>query len=396
MKLNPLHRSTGARAALIGTLWLLSQGALACGSHSKTPAANPSDSADDDNSPDGGADNVVIPGAEGGAANAGPLGDPDVVVDGQELNHPTGLAFHPTRKSELWIVNYADDGVVIVSNTGTPDQTSLHRHDLDASHFMHKPTGIAMGDYQFQNDDTWATCGDNNNDDPTQPGFTGPALFSASLSVFAVRAYSTYLGSHLDMLHESPYCMGIAHVTQNKYWVFDGADGALMLYDFQRDHGPGGDDHSDGIVYRYVNGQLSRLSGVPSHLAYDDSSKLLYAADTGHHRVVTLDTTSGTLGAAIRPLDPIRVFEEVDGAKLTELVPDGKLQTPSGLTLAGGKLYVGDYATGHLHIFDLGGQELEDRDTGLGGYALGGIAVSQDGHVYFLDMKGSRVLSWPR
>jgi outer membrane protein assembly factor BamB len=90
------------------------------------------------------------------------------------------------------------------------------------------------------------------------------------------------------------------------------------------------------------------------------------------------------------------VCGEVTGTSTTDFIPPGKIQTPSGLTLANNKLYVGDYATGHLHIYDLTGREIEDRDTGLGASALGGIAIGPDSHVYFLDMKGSRLLSWPR
>ena len=35
------------------------------------------------------------------------------------------------------------------------------------------------------------------------------------------------LGSHLDMLHNTPLCMGIAHEAANRYWVFGGLKGSV-------------------------------------------------------------------------------------------------------------------------------------------------------------------------
>ena len=136
----------------------------------------------------------------------------------------------------------------------------------------------------------------------------GPSLWSADPDIFAStnpaavnylsNLYGFYvdLGSHLDMLHESPLCMGIAWETDNVYWVFDGSDGSIVRYDFAEDHDVGYDDHSDGIIARYVTGRVSRVADVPSHLVYDDSSGLLYIADTGNNRVAVLDTTSGKRG----------------------------------------------------------------------------------------------------
>ena len=52
------------------------------------------------------------------------------------------------------------------------------------------------------------------------------------------------LGSHLDMLHNTSFCSGIAHVDANRYWTFNGELGSLDLYDFHKPHPPGGEDHS--------------------------------------------------------------------------------------------------------------------------------------------------------
>ena len=54
---------------------------------------------------------------------------------------------------------------------------------------------------------------------------------------------------------------------------------------------------------RYVEGYVKGAAGVPSHLALDRASGLLYIADTGHSRIAVLDTNTGTLsGAIIRTL----------------------------------------------------------------------------------------------
>ena len=68
-------------------------------------------------------------------------------------------------------------------------------------------------------------------------------------------------GSHIDMLHESPLGMGIAHDSGNSYWYFDGYYGHLVYYDFKEDHDIGMDDHSDGVVRRYLRHSAIKNSG---------------------------------------------------------------------------------------------------------------------------------------
>ena len=94
----------------------------------------------------------------------------------------------------------------------------------------------------------------------------GPALFSSDLDVFATQNQQTGLGSHLDMLHSTTYCRGIAHVEGNVYFAFNSKRNSLDMYDFAEDHGPGFDDHSDGKVYRYVEDNVTGLDGVSREL----------------------------------------------------------------------------------------------------------------------------------
>jgi sugar lactone lactonase YvrE len=178
--------------------------------------------------------------------------------------------------------------------------------------------------------------------------------------------------------------MGIAHEADNIYWAFNGELGALDRYDFHEPHVVGGDDHSDGELWRYAEGQLSRVPGVPSHLALDIQMRTLYVADTGHQRIVRLELDSGTPGNNVPTLDPIAVHRSIDGATVDEIVGPGVLQAPAGLTLAGDGLLVADDATGILSWFTLDGALLDQVATELP--HLAGVAVGPDGKPYVTDL----------
>ena len=174
----------------------------------------------------------------------------------------------------------------------------------------------------------------------------------------AEAALGSGLGSHLDMLHQSPLCMGIAWARDNVYWTFDGASGSISRYDFQADHAPGYDDHSDGIIARYVAGQVRRVANVPSHLEIDRAANRLYIADT----------------------------------TLTTVVSSG-LERPSGIALSGNTLFVTDNANGRISAFDKRtGERLDYLDTGVPAGGLMGITVDPQGRLYFVDAVGNRVI----
>jgi sugar lactone lactonase YvrE len=196
------------------------------------------------------------------------------------------------------------------------------------------------------------------------------------------------LGSHLDMLHESPYCMGIAHDRDNVYWVFDGHNDDIVRYDFQDDHGPGNDDHSDGIVWRY-DVDVTRVDGVPGHLVLDPETGWLYVADTGTGRVLHIDTASGVDGGNLmqqmEPLDEYLRMEDVT----VEVFASG-LGEPSGIELSGGLLFVTDHATGDIIAYDLEGTEIERLPTGA--EAIMGIAAGPDGRLWYVDSEQEEVV----
>ncbi len=308
------------------------------------------------------------------------------------LRQPRDLAFNPLRPEELWVVSYDDDSVLIV--TGAPNEGRTYEKRIDgyALHFMEQVTAIAFGadETTFGKPGTFGTCGESRNTYNGQGAandFTGPTLWSSDLTVFA-KLNPNMLGSHLDMLHNTPLCMGIAHEAANRYWVYNGLKGAIDHYDFAMDDGIGNDDHGDGLTRRFAEGQLLRVANVPSHVAWDGATSTLYIADTGNARIGKLDGLSGTPGAKIPTHEtPITMM---DGATVETLISD--VQQPSGIELHDGLLFVTDHFTSDILAYDLEGTLVNYVGTGLPSGSLGGLTFGPDGKVYFVDLVGDRVL----
>jgi hypothetical protein len=336
--------------------------------------------------------------------------DPAEVAPGRTLV-PTALGWNPTQADELWITLReppTDRECVSTTTTGCPwligRVAIVHgaasapgsapeielKVDGDAFHFMRRPSSLAFG-----SGDTFATCGEartGNYEDESTP-FIGPVLWSADPSIFAAPALAgNPLGTHIDMLHESPYCMGIAHERDNVYWAFNGDADSLDRYDFNMPHEPGGDDHADGAVWRYAAGLLARVPDVPSHLAYDSELSVLYAADTGHGRVVALDPKTAREDGIITTYDPIATHALMTGATLNELVPPGKLAAPTGITLYRGVLFVTDFDSSSIVAFARSGRTLASVNTDLPAGSIGGIGIGPDGRAYITERAGGRVL----
>lgn len=330
-------------------------------------------------------------------------GTPDSVTLTEVLGPATGLAtpralaFNPLRPNELWIVNFGDDSMVIVSDVLADAPVSERRKDSAASHFMAKPSSIAFGAdvTTIGVPGTFATCQESRNtyDDQQPPNdFMGPTLWSSDLSVFAAKNPNG-LGSHLDMLHNSPLCVGIAHERDNVYWTFSGRTGSIVKYDFGKDDGIGHDDHSDGDSWRYGAGAFKYEPGVPGHLAFDPTDAALYVADTGNGRIAKLDTKSGTVGRKLATKEPNNLYAEMNDAVITDVVPaGGELEKPSGLALRDDYLFVSDNVTSKISAFTKGGERVNQLDTALPPGSLAGIAFGPDRKLYLVDMVGNRVL----
>ena len=306
-----------------------------------------------------------------------------VVLD-KKLATPSALAFNPNQPGELWVVNRKDDSVTILPKIGAKPV----RYADQALHFLEFVDAIA-----FSDNGTFATCGDSSNEyhgNGEPNGFMGPVLWPADLSDFESLGPDA-AKVHLDMMHDTPNCMGIAAATGNTYFVFNGLAGSIDRYDFGEPHVNGGTDHTDGGKLRYKGLGLKRVEGVPSHLAFDASTGMLFVADTGNGRVMRLDTETGSVSGKIKQYKEEVKLQVMTGATAEVLIGDG-LQQPSGLLLYEGFLYVADAASGQLHAFTLEGVQVNQIDTGLGEGHLAGIAVGPDERLYLVDRTGNQVL----
>src|SRR5262245_53709967 len=233
-----------------------------------------------------------------------PLTYTTIAALADSVRAPRDLDFKPGT-NELWIVNanaQGDGGTnVIIYNAGLPGQTSQYRKDTHTGHFMGNPSAMA-----FDDKGNWGSSGEIYSTCGAGCTFMGPSLWCGDTNIFARVFQNNWLGnyplgSHLDMIHQSPYAMGIAHDTLNAYWVFDGHNTTLCRYDFGVDHGPGHDDHSDGRIRRYTDVLLERTIGVPGHMVEDKATGWLYIADNGTNRVIRVNTLTGVLGANLVP-----------------------------------------------------------------------------------------------
>jgi sugar lactone lactonase YvrE len=119
----------------------------------------------------------------------------------------------------------------------------------------------------------------------------------------------------------------------------------------------------------------------------DKSSRLLYAVDSGHRRVVRLDIDSGTENGDVPTNDPIVKHARMDGAALEEFVPPGTLERPSGIALGGGIAFVSDNATNRIYAFDAAGKLLRSVDVELPEQSVGGITLGPDQRLYLAGLK---------
>lgn len=302
---------------------------------------------------------------------------------------PKDLAISPERPDQLWVVNQGDDSVVIALGLGTEDEVVVKRAGEGNTHFLASPAGIAFGQPGFL-----ATCQET--DEKTQistpADFMGPTLWLSDAVEFDAGTRS-----HMDMLHNSPNGAGIAWQEDNTYWVFDGYHESLTRYAFNEPHEPGGTDHSDGDVARFVEGQVSYEPGVPSNLFYEPETGQLFVADTGNGRVAVLDTTTGQEGDRIGPnYDGTKQYR-VDGASLTTFVDSktaAELQRPSGLVMGDGVLYVADNETSFIFAFNPGGELLDwlDLSSLVPAGALLSLEVEASGNLLLIDQEQERVL----
>jgi hypothetical protein len=316
-------------------------------------------------------------------------------VDG--LDNPVDLDFCriPGRTNELWVLNreFGSSSMTIFFHAGSPTQKSQYRKDSHSDHFMVYSSAMAMG----TNGNFATTQEVLNSVGGTTSTFMGPVLWSSDTSIYARMYQSEWengkpLGSHIDMLHQSPYSMGIAADKDNIYWVFDGYHGNLVKYDFATPHTIGGDDHSDGRVWRYPEVVLERIPDLPAHMVLDNATGWLYIVDNANARIIRVNTKSGVKAKELQPVDePLDLYWEMKNVEQQVYIDTG-LTSPVGIDFWNGRLVVTDNAKGTIRLYDATGA----KGTLLGSIALNapsimGVKIGPDSNLWFVDATNNTI-----
>lgn len=316
------------------------------------------------------------------------------------LDKPVDLEFNlkPGRRHELWVLNRDDaqgSSMSIFYHAGTPQQVIEKRKDSHRGHFMINCPAFAMSD---TGDFTTVQEVLNSTGHQTET-FMGPVLWTSDTNVFARYYQSNWeptepLGSHIDMLHQSPYAMGVAWEKDNIYWVFDGYNSNIISYDFQTPHEIGGDDHSDGILKRYFEVKVKRVVNKPSHMVIDHKTGWLYIVDNGNKRVLRMDINSGTRSTNIsNPYEPLEEYYRVKTVTW-EVFVDSGLVMPVGIDVMDGRLVVTDDNNGDIIFYDITknkkNAEIGRVKTGKSGIA--GITIAPDSTLWYVNTTSNEVV----
>ncbi|MBP6334706.1 MAG: T9SS type A sorting domain-containing protein [Bacteroidia bacterium] len=306
---------------------------------------------------------------------------------------PRDLDFHPTlTRNELWVINKSTENsggeTVKFTNAGESGQTSLLQQDGNAWHFMSLPTGIAFSDNENFATSPGVYDANHNGGAP----FTGPSLWSSDPLIYAQPSGGN--GSHLDMLHQTPYGMGICHEVDNVFWVYDDDGGDVVRYDFAEDHGPGNDDHSDAIIRRYEGLNLAGDPAyhVASHIVLDKPTGMLYIVDTDNDRILKMDINTGSHASNLSVYEAVVEYSAYTGAVWSTFASTG-LVTPSGIDVIENRVIVSDYATGDIIIYNASGStgtELGRIVTGTPG--IMGIKIGPDGKIWYVNATTNEVV----
>ena len=317
--------------------------------------------------------------------------------DSDGLFKPRDLDFHslPGRTNELWVINENSasydpnfgGSTVTFYNAGSEEQWADYRKDSYSGHFMHTASAIA-----FSDNGGFANALDVQDANGNPNGyFSGCTLWDSDTSIYArINQNGPLLGSHWDMVHQSPFSIGIAAETDNIYWLFDGYHSTIAKYNFQEphlDHEHGGEDHSDGIVYRYDEIEIERVSGLSSHMVLDKDNGYLYICDTGNQRIIKMNTDTGTINSSLTPYgENIEGYYSMIGAQYETIIDSG-LVLPTGIDLYENNLLVSDYSNGDIIFYSLDELNINQELKRLHTYRendIMSIKVGPDGTVWYV------------
>ena len=318
-------------------------------------------------------------------------------IESDGLFKPRDLDFHtlPGRTNELWVINENSasfdpnfgGSTVTYYNAGSNEQWADYRKDSYSGHFMHTASAIS-----FSDNGGFANTLDVQDANGNPNGyFSGCTLWDSDTTIYArINQNGPLLGSHWDMVHQSPFSIGIAAETENIYWLFDGYHNTVAKYNFQEphpDHEHGGEDHSDGIVYRYDEIDIERVSGLSSHMVLDKETGYLYICDTGNQRIIKMNTNTGIINYSLTPYgENIEGYYSMIGVQYETIIDSG-LILPTGIDIYENYLIVSDYSNGDVIFYDLDNlginQELKrlhtDRENDLMS-----IKVGPDGTIWYV------------
>lgn len=317
-----------------------------------------------------------------------------------ELDKPVDLEFNrkPGRRHELWVLNRDDaagSSMSIFYHAGKPEQVIEKRKDSHRGHFMVNCPAFAMSD---TGDFTTVQEVLNSTGHASQT-FMGPVLWTSDTTIFARYYQSNWdpnlpLGSHIDMLHQSPYAMGVAWEKDNIYWVFDGYNKNIVSYNFQTPHDIGADDHSDGILKRYTEVQVKRTVNKPSHMIIDHATEWLYIVDNGNKRVLRMNINSGTRSTNIsNPYEPLEEYYRVK-TPTWEVFIDSGLVMPVGIDVMDGRLVVTDDNNGDIIFYNTttGKKNAEIGRVKTGKKGIAGITIAPDNTLWYVNTTSNEVV----
>lgn len=317
-----------------------------------------------------------------------------VASDANSLVSPVDLDFYPnqaTRPNELWILNQGTNSTggstVIVSNAKSSSRTHKYVKDGNAWHFMALASAMAFGDHN------WATSQDILDANRQGGRYTGATLWPGDLSIYGIVGNpptQAENGSHLSMIHQTPYGKGIAFEKENVYWVLDGYEGNIKRYDFGDPHEPGGEDHSGGGVQVYPDFKFTKHESLPGHIAIDGNRKYLYGCDPVGKRIFRIDITTGSKVGDRTKINgenlSLGYFTFSGLIKVDTLIKG--LGSPVGIDVYGNRLVVTDNSTDEIIIYNI-----SDNYSEVGRIKLKytsnpdpmGLKVGPDGKIYFVD-----------
>ncbi|MBL7965181.1 MAG: hypothetical protein JNM31_15205 [Flavobacteriales bacterium] len=325
-----------------------------------------------------------------------PLTYTTVVSASNQVSNPRDLDFKPNTH-ELWVMMRGGSNggdMVIVNNAGLPGQSSIYKKDSHSGHFMVQASAMA-----FSENGEWAAVSEIQNTASPTSTFMGPALWTGDRDIFATVFQNNWvsgkpLGSHLSMLHQSPFAMGIAADSAKVYWVMDGHFGTICRYDFVLDHSPGYDYHGTGKIWRYVDVPVSRVPNIPSHMVLDRANGWLYFIDGGAKQVKRMNVNSGseTGNLTVPPTsnEPLASYKKVEGATV-EVIATWATQ-PSGIDFSEGRLVVSDHTTGEIRIYDVSGTPAQIGTINTGMTGIMGVKVGPDGRIWYVHNTGNKVV----